>query len=70
MSVTGADIGSGLHSGLRSDPVDSDLVDITGLPLGELDTLPDTVLGDLLRRLVADALAPGAEPVAAFQSAL
>lgn len=70
MSVTGADIGSGLHSGLCSDAVDSDLVDVTGLVLGELDDLPDTVLGDLLRRLVADAVAPGAEPVAAFQSAL
>ncbi|MFD7981891.1 FxSxx-COOH cyclophane-containing RiPP peptide [Streptomyces sp. CB03911] len=61
MSVTGADTGSGLRS---------DLVDIAGLPLDGLDDLPDTVLGELLRRLVTDAVTPGAEPVAAFQSAL
>ncbi|WP_329497268.1 FxSxx-COOH cyclophane-containing RiPP peptide [Kitasatospora herbaricolor] len=61
MSVTGADTGSGLRS---------DLVDVADLPLDDLDDLPDTVLGELLRRLVADAVTPGAEPVAAFQSAL
>ncbi|MFI6449046.1 FxSxx-COOH cyclophane-containing RiPP peptide [Kitasatospora sp. NPDC050543] len=61
MSVTDAEVGAGIGS---------DLVDITGLSLGELDGLPDTVLGDLLRRVVADAISPGAEPVAAFQSAL
>ncbi|GGV17867.1 hypothetical protein GCM10010495_35760 [Kitasatospora herbaricolor] len=61
MSVTGADTGSGLRS---------DLVDVADLPLDDLDDLPDTVLGELLRRLVADAVTPGAEPVAAFQSSL
>ncbi|MER7849107.1 FxSxx-COOH cyclophane-containing RiPP peptide [Kitasatospora sp. NPDC096077] len=61
MSVTGAETAAGLGS---------DLVDVTALPLDELDALPDTVLGDLLRRVVADALTPGAEPLAAFQSAL
>ncbi|WP_327679917.1 FxSxx-COOH cyclophane-containing RiPP peptide [Kitasatospora sp. NBC_00458] len=61
MGVSGAETASGLGS---------DLVDVTALPLGELDALPDTVLGELLRRVVADALAPGAEPFAAFQSAL
>ncbi|MFC9324818.1 FxSxx-COOH cyclophane-containing RiPP peptide [Kitasatospora sp. NPDC057015] len=61
MSVTGADVGAGLCS---------DLVDVADLSLDELDDLPDTVLGDLLRRIVADAVTPGAEPVAAFQSAL
>ncbi|MFJ6770536.1 hypothetical protein ACIQOV_06100, partial [Kitasatospora sp. NPDC091257] len=29
-------------------------VDVAALPLDELDALPDTVLGDLLRRVVAD----------------
>ncbi|MGV9266320.1 FxSxx-COOH cyclophane-containing RiPP peptide [Kitasatospora sp. NPDC003701] len=61
MGVTDAGIGSGIGS---------DLVDVTALPLDGLDGLPDTVLGDLLRRVVGDVLAPGAEPVAAFQSAL
>ncbi|MFF2040134.1 FxSxx-COOH cyclophane-containing RiPP peptide [Kitasatospora sp. NPDC058170] len=65
MGVTDAEIGSGTCSGLGSD-----LVDVTALPLDELDGLPDTVLGELLRRVVGDALVPGAEPVAAFQSAL
>ncbi|WP_031063793.1 FxSxx-COOH cyclophane-containing RiPP peptide [Streptomyces sp. NRRL WC-3742] len=60
MGVTGADT-----VGLCSD-----LVDVAALPLDELDALPDTVLGELLRRVVADALTPGAEPLAAFQSAL
>ncbi|MFJ8628288.1 FxSxx-COOH cyclophane-containing RiPP peptide [Kitasatospora sp. NPDC093550] len=61
MGVTGAGTANGLGS---------DLVDVTALPLEELDALPDTVLGDLLRRVVADALTPGAEPLAAFQSSL
>ncbi|MQS12791.1 FXSXX-COOH protein [Streptomyces kaniharaensis] len=61
MGVTGAETAAGLGS---------DLVDVAALPLDELDALPDTVLGDLLRRVVADALTPGAEPLAAFQSAL
>ncbi|MFI2610706.1 FxSxx-COOH cyclophane-containing RiPP peptide [Kitasatospora sp. NPDC018619] len=61
MGVTGAETAAGLGS---------DLVDVTALPLDGLDALPDTVLGDLLRRVVADALTPGAEPLAAFQSAL
>ncbi|MER6398054.1 MULTISPECIES: FxSxx-COOH cyclophane-containing RiPP peptide [unclassified Kitasatospora] len=61
MGVTGAGTAVGLGS---------DLVDVTALPLDEIDALPDTVLGDLLRRVVADVLAPGAEPVAAFQSSL
>ncbi|MDH6706436.1 MULTISPECIES: FxSxx-COOH cyclophane-containing RiPP peptide [unclassified Kitasatospora] len=61
MGVTGTETPAGLGS---------DLVDVAALPLDELDALPDTVLGDLLRRVVADALAPGAEPLAAFQSAL
>ena len=54
MSVTGAETAAGLGS---------DLVDVAALPLDELDALPDTVLGDLLRRVVADALTPGAEPL-------
>ncbi|KJS63467.1 FxSxx-COOH cyclophane-containing RiPP peptide [Streptomyces rubellomurinus] len=61
MGVTDADTAAGLGS---------DLVDVAALSLDELDALPDTVLGDLLRRVVADALTPGAEPLAAFQSAL
>ncbi|RKT16372.1 MULTISPECIES: FxSxx-COOH cyclophane-containing RiPP peptide [Streptomyces] len=61
MGVTGAETATGLGS---------DLVDVAALPLDELDALPDTVLGDLLRRVVADALTPGAEPLAAFQSSL
>ncbi|MFJ9949160.1 FxSxx-COOH cyclophane-containing RiPP peptide [Kitasatospora sp. NPDC091207] len=61
MGVTSAETAAGLGS---------DLVDVTALPLDEIDALPDTVLGDLLRRVVSDVLAPGAEPVAAFQSAL
>ncbi|MFJ6135926.1 FxSxx-COOH cyclophane-containing RiPP peptide [Kitasatospora sp. NPDC092286] len=65
MGVTDAEIGSGAGSVLGSD-----LVDVTALPPGELEGLPGTVLGDLLRRVVGDALTPGAEPVAAFQSAL
>ncbi|WP_371479969.1 FxSxx-COOH cyclophane-containing RiPP peptide [Kitasatospora sp. NBC_00315] len=61
MSVTGMDVDPGLCS---------DLVDVADLSLDDLDGLPDTVLGDLLRRLVEDAVAPGAEPFAAFQSSL
>ncbi|MFE2724933.1 FxSxx-COOH cyclophane-containing RiPP peptide [Kitasatospora sp. NPDC059327] len=61
MGVTSAETAAGLGS---------DLVDVTALPLDEIDALPDTVLGDLLRRVVSDVLTPGAEPVAAFQSAL
>ncbi|MFG2909912.1 MULTISPECIES: FxSxx-COOH cyclophane-containing RiPP peptide [unclassified Kitasatospora] len=61
MGVTGAETAAGLGS---------DLVDVAALSLDELEALPDTVLGDLLRRVVADALTPGAEPLAAFQSAL
>ncbi|MFJ6774391.1 hypothetical protein ACIQOV_26140, partial [Kitasatospora sp. NPDC091257] len=45
MGVTGAGTAAGLGS---------DLVDVAALPLDELDALPDTVLGDLLRRVVAD----------------
>jgi FXSXX-COOH protein len=56
--------------GAGSDSIGSDLLDTGRLHLDQLDGLPETVLTHLLRRVVAEALAPSGEPVAAFQSAL
>jgi FXSXX-COOH protein len=48
----------------------SGLVDIADLPMDVLDSLPDTVLAEQLRRVVGEALNPTSEGFAAFQSAL
>jgi FXSXX-COOH protein len=47
----------------------SDLVDLSGLSLADLRGLPNSVVAESLRRIVAE-LDLAAEPVAGFQSAI
>jgi FXSXX-COOH protein len=54
--------------GKRSE-VSSDLADLRGVPLAEVPTLSDDVLGSALRRLVPAPLARQV-PVAAFNSSI
>lgn len=46
----------------------SDLPDVTDLSLVDVQALPDSVIGDVLRRILADV--DSVEPVAGFQSAI
>lgn len=54
---------------MTSPPDPDGLVDVTGLSLADVEDLPESVLGDILRRIVAEA-AGDVEPVAGFQSAI
>lgn len=47
----------------------TDLPDLTGLALTDLDALDDTALGQALRRILADVTRPD-DAVAGFQSAI
>ena len=51
-------------------PLDSGLLDVSGLSLAELDGLPGNVLSAMLQRVLEESLHPLGEPVAAFSSAL
>jgi FXSXX-COOH protein len=51
-----------------SAELDSDLVDVSGLSIDEVDKLPGTVLAAMLRRITDDALCPVSESVTAFNS--
>lgn len=51
-------------------PLDSGLLDVSGLSLAELDGLPANVLTAMLQRVLEESLYPLGEPVAAFSSAL
>lgn len=48
----------------------SGLVDLNGVPMAELDDLPDTVITAVLRRVVGEVRQPVGEPVAEFTSSL
>lgn len=49
--------------------VESDLVDLTGVPLSRLRSLDDTVLSHAIRR-VRDELANGPQLLAAFENGI
>ncbi len=48
---------------------ESDLIDLTGVRLSDLQELPDSPLAQALRRVLAELDSDG-EPVAGFQSAI
>lgn len=47
-----------------------ELPDLPDLTMDDLDRLPDTVLGDMLRRVIDEVVNPSGEPVAAFDSSI
>ncbi|MGI5327237.1 FxSxx-COOH cyclophane-containing RiPP peptide [Actinomadura nitritigenes] len=47
----------------------SDIIDVTQLDMGELESMPDSVLYSALRRVMREQL-PGARPVSTFQSSV
>ncbi|WP_405819979.1 FxSxx-COOH protein [Streptomyces sp. NBC_01390] len=57
-----------------SAPIDSCLLDVTGLSMDALDDLleklPGNVLGAMLRRVVDEAVNPVGVPYAAFESSI